>query len=178
MSLVKCGGGITDIRGTFAGQHFKRDKSGLHCCRMQRRVHQRTPAQATQRNAFIKARTYTQDPRWVSYYIYLALNNIPYTFNTTVSGSPTPNCTGIYTLGGQFNGKDYYRRADSTWFIWWAGIFWVISAEVGVAGAAYWRGVPFADMYGLYYALGTATGNVTVTLPLAPPPADYEIPKL
>lgn len=77
MTLVKTGGGVTDIRGGFGGVYFTRDKSGLHCSSKPRRVHQITDAQRKQRNAFIKARTFSRDPRTVSYNIYRALNDLP-----------------------------------------------------------------------------------------------------
>ncbi len=88
MTLVKTGGGVTDIRGGFGGVYFTRDKSGLHSSAKPRRVHQKTTAQKKQRDAFTKARAYCRievDPskpkgwlnRCVSYNIYLALNDLP-----------------------------------------------------------------------------------------------------
>lgn len=77
MSLVKFGGGIVGITGTFAGQHFKRDRSGSHICRMQRRVRSRSSAQDKQRKAFVRARAFSTDNRVVSYNIYRALNGLP-----------------------------------------------------------------------------------------------------
>ncbi|MBA7477988.1 hypothetical protein ES707_13403 [subsurface metagenome] len=74
MSLIKTGGGVTDIRGGFGGVYFTRDKSGLHSSAKPRRVHQITDAQRKQRNAFIQARAYSTDPRVVS---YRALNGLP-----------------------------------------------------------------------------------------------------
>lgn len=77
MALLKYGGGIVEITGTFAGQHFKRDRSGHHCSCMQRRVRQQTAAQLNQRNAFARARAFSTDNRVVSYNIYRALNGLP-----------------------------------------------------------------------------------------------------
>jgi len=76
MALIKTGGGVTDIRGGFGGVYFTRDKSGLHSSAKPRRVHQQTADQQTQRNAFIKARAFSKDPRTVSYNIYRALNGL------------------------------------------------------------------------------------------------------
>ncbi len=87
MTLVRTGGGVTDIRGGFGGVYFTRDNSGLHCSSKPRRVHQGTPAQQKQRAAFIKARSYcriknTADKpkdwlnRCTSYNIYQALNDL------------------------------------------------------------------------------------------------------
>jgi len=77
MALVKCGNGITDIRGGCGGVYFTRDRSGLHVSAKPRIIQQRSPAQIKQRNAFISARQFSTDERTVSYNIYRALNNLP-----------------------------------------------------------------------------------------------------
>jgi len=77
MTLIKTGGGVVDIRGPLGGVYFSRDRSGLHCLAKPRRVHQETAAQRKQRSAFIQARAFSSDPRWVSYNIYRALNGLP-----------------------------------------------------------------------------------------------------
>jgi len=76
MALVKCGAGITDIRGGFGGTYFTRDKSGLHQVAKPRRVKQCSSAQKIQRGAFIQARAYSKIERTVSYNIYRALNGL------------------------------------------------------------------------------------------------------
>lgn len=76
MSLIKVGEGVTDIRGGFGGVYFHRDKSGLHVTRKPRNIHRRSTTQDTQRKAFIAARSYSKDPRFVSYNIYRALNGL------------------------------------------------------------------------------------------------------
>ena len=76
MALIKCGQGIIDIRGGQGGVYFSRDKSGLHILSKPRRVRQRTDAQNRQRNAFTVARSFSTDPRTVSYNIYRALNGL------------------------------------------------------------------------------------------------------
>ena len=77
MALVKCGNGITDIRGGCGGVYFTRDRSGLHVSAKPRIIQQRSPAQIKQRNAFISARQFSMDERTVSYNIYRALNDLP-----------------------------------------------------------------------------------------------------
>lgn len=77
MALVKCGDGVTDIRGGFGGTYFTRDAAGLHQSAKPRRVKQRTAAQDTQRNAFSIARAFSTINRTVSYNIYRALNGLP-----------------------------------------------------------------------------------------------------
>ena len=76
MALVKTGNGIVEIRGSVGGVHFKRDRNGLHCCRMQRRIKQRTAAQRAQRNAFRGARAYSTDNRFVSYNLIRIINGL------------------------------------------------------------------------------------------------------
>lgn len=76
MALIKCGQGIVDIRGGLGGVYFSRDRSGLHISSKPRTVKRRTEAQDKQRKAFTKARSFSTDPRTVSYNIYRALNGL------------------------------------------------------------------------------------------------------
>lgn len=178
MSLIKTGGGVTDIRGGFGGVSFTRDKSGLHCSSKPRRVHQITDAQRKQRNAFIKARTYTKDPRWVSYYIYLALNNIPFPFDAIVTGDPDPDCRDTYVLDGTFAGKDFYKRKDEAFFIWYyiEGDSWHISPTPGTMALDRWYRL--YEIEGVYKPYKDYDGNPVVKIELRPPPTDYQIPRL
>lgn len=178
MALIVTGNGITDIRGGFGGVYFTRDKSGLHCSSKPRRVHQRTTAQDKQRDCFTKARTYTKDPRWVSYYIYRCLNNLPFIFDAIVTGDPVPNCTGKYELAGTLYEKDYYRRKDGDYYIWWNSIDrWIIGLTLEQVSPGHWFRIS-PNIVGEYAKSGSFTGTATVTLSLTPPPADYQIPKL
>ena len=77
MALVKTGNGIVDIRGSVGGVHFKRDRTGLHCCRAPRKVAQTTTLQRAQRNAFMAAKAYGGDNRTVSYNIFRSLSGLP-----------------------------------------------------------------------------------------------------
>lgn len=178
MTLIKTGGGVTDIRGSLGGVYFTRDNSGLHQSAKPRRVKQLTAAQSKQRNAFIKARTYTQDPRWVSYYIYRALNNLPFIFDAIVTGEVEPDCTGKYTLAGTFHDKDYYSQ-NNEWFIWWhKGLDnWLINLNLGSGILLSWRNFS-TNIAGLYQRFGPYTGIAKVTLQLIPPPVDYCISTL
>ena len=178
MSLVKTGGGVTDIRGGFGGVYFTKDKSGLHCTAKPRRVHQKTTGQKLQRDAFAAARRYSKDNRVVSYLMYRYMNGLPFLFDTKLTGNPTPDSTGVYTIEGQHSGEDYYERADSAWFIWWDGmVSWVVSQTLGEKLPISWFKVTPGVM-GFYLTGGGAAGNVTLGLHIQPPPADYQIPKL
>ncbi len=189
MALIVTGNGITNIQGGFGGVYFHRDKSGLHCAAKPRRVDQGTPKQQKQRAAFLKARAAclaaaptvipeNQLNRWVSYYMYRALNNLPFLFDITASGTPVPNCTGIYILGGQIFGQNWYKRIDNAWVIWCKAPpkVWYISTELGVHVVNYWYTTN--GFFSCYNPYGGATGIVRISSELRPPPADYQIPKL
>lgn len=178
MTLIKTGGGVTDIRGGLGGTYFTRDASGLHQSAKPRRVKQLTAGQNKQRNAFIKARTYTQDPRWVSYYIYKALNNLPFIFDAIVTGEVEPDCTGKYTLAGTHNGKNYYSLNDD-WLLRWNSTnnFWAIETIVLLPAGGFWKHES-GNINGTYLPQNEYTGIAKVRLQLQPPPVDYYIPKL
>lgn len=63
-----------------------------------------------------------------------------------------------------FNGKDYARRLDGAFFIWWNGLDrWTLSVELGSMGVSWWgRVVPL--IVGPYSPYGNATGMATVAL--------------
>lgn len=166
------------MRGPLGGVYFSRDRSGLHCLAKPRRVNQGTPAQQKQRNAFIKARTYTKDPRWVSYYIYRALNNLPFVFDAIVTGDGVPDCKGKYSVNGTHDGKDLWERADLAFFIWYysAGARWCISPTPGILALDRWYHI--GDIEGTYKPYKNYAGNPIVKLELRPPPVDYQIPHL
>lgn len=178
MSLVKPGGGVTDIRGSMAGNVFARDSSGLHVRTAPRRVKQCTPAQRKQRNAFLKARQYSKDNRTVSYLIYRALNDLPFVLDAIVTGDPVPDCTGRYVLAGTYCGKDYYERTDSAYAIWiWCSKqIWIITEVVEVIAYPYW--VNGFKITGDYEAGPYTAGDAIVRLQVQDPPLGYEPPRL
>lgn len=77
MTLVRVGNGVTDIRGSFGGVYFSRDKSGLHCSAKPRRVHGRSAHQDRKRKAFSRARAFSKNNRVVSYNIFRAYLDLP-----------------------------------------------------------------------------------------------------
>lgn len=72
--------------------------------------------------------------------------------------APVPDCQCNYVLGGAFNGKAFYKRSDSQFFIWWDGVdTWTISEVLGTPGADFWT-LQTASPVGVYTLGGTATG--------------------
>lgn len=76
-----------------------------------------------------------------------------------------PDATCDYAFTGVINGKDYFRRLDGSYFIWWSvgDTAWIISAVLDVKGASWWERVD-PDIVGAYTNAGTATGVATVQL--------------
>lgn len=72
MALIRCGQGVTDIRGGLGGVYFSRDRFGLHILPKPRRVHQRTEHQDRKRKAFVKARSFSHDNQTVGWNILRA----------------------------------------------------------------------------------------------------------
>lgn len=86
MALIRCGQGVTDIRGGMGGVYFSRDKSGLHCLPKPRRVYQRTEHQDRKRKAFVQARNFSHNNREVAYnilraYAGLEMTDLPVKFH-------------------------------------------------------------------------------------------------
>lgn len=120
MTLIKTGGGVTDIRGGFGGVYFHRDKSGLHSCAKPRTVYRRSAAQKIQRDAFSAARRYSKDNRIVSYLMYLHMNGLPINYPDTwtnpvgyidpdskwtkepfaIDGNPATRAESVSVIGG------------------------------------------------------------------------------
>lgn len=178
MTLIRTGGGVTDIRGGFSGVYFHRDKSGLHCCSKPRTVYRRSAAQDLQRDAFRAARRYSTDNRTVSYLMYRYMNGLPFLFDAIVTGDPSPDCTGKYELAGTHEKENYYQRTDGAWTLWWNGTDkWIISLGIEDIFLGSWFN-PTKNIEGLYRFFGEYSGMATVNLRLLPPPLDYYIPKL
>ena len=49
--------------------------------------------------------------------------------NYIITGNPSPDCKGDYSVAGTWDGKNYYVRADNAYFIRWKASFgiWIIS---------------------------------------------------
>jgi len=179
MATIRLGSGITDISGGFSGVYFHRDRFGLHCCKKPRSVYRRSAAQQKQRNAFMKARTYSKDQRTLSYLIYRALNGLPFIFDAIVTGNPTPDCKGTYELAGTYNDKDYYKRSDSAYWIWYypPEDSWAISDALGSWVNFLWN--RYKTIRGTYNPAGNASGNPIVKLEIhSQPPPSYNPPGL
>lgn len=81
-----------------------------------------------------------------------------------VTGTLVPDSTGSYNVAGMFGGKNYYRRKDGAWFIWWQGpAAWIISEDLGVPGVFSWSRIDPSEE-GDYNPIGGAAGIATVTL--------------
>jgi hypothetical protein len=79
-----------------------------------------------------------------------------------VSGTLSPDATCNYILGGAFNGKAYYKRADNAYKIWWDGTTtWYISVVLGTPGTGHWKRIN-AAIAGAYTAVEPNTGAATV----------------
>lgn len=178
MSLVRTGGGVTDISGSMAGNVFARDSSGLHVRSNPRRVKQCTPAQLIQRRAFARARKYSTDHRTVSYLIYRALNDLPFVLDAIVTGDTGPDCTGRYVLAGTYGEQNYYTHVSGAWSIWlWISKqIWIITEDVNTITYPYW--INGYKITGDYEPGPYTTGVPIVKLQVQPPPPDYEPPRL
>lgn len=79
-----------------------------------------------------------------------------------VTGEIDPDAKCNYFESGQLNGKPYYAREDSAWFIWWNGInTWFITTVLGVFGTSWWTRT-FVNIDGPYFAAGGAAGFAVV----------------
>jgi len=84
-----------------------------------------------------------------------------------VSGALTPNATGTYTRGGDFNGRPYYVQGTS-WAIWYfdSGI-WALDTYAhfvaNILTSGWQRGSSSMTPPGTYTPVDTDTGTATVT---------------
>lgn len=81
-----------------------------------------------------------------------------------VSGILNPNATCNYDITGQHDGKNYLRRKDGSWFVWWSILYdcWFITALLGEFTGPYWlREQPV--MEGDYDAGPGASGIATLS---------------
>jgi hypothetical protein len=90
-----------------------------------------------------------------------------------VTGTLTPDSTGDYFEAGIHNGKPYYEREDSTWFLWYRYIsmvevhLWYISLTLGDPAGTLWmkQTDTFEPPPGSYSPENEATGTATVAEP-------------
>lgn len=68
-----------------------------------------------------------------------------------IAGDPVPDCTGQYYAVGLYNGRPYYRREDSAYFIWWDAPCedYNISTGLGVKAPGFFWG-PWKNIEGAY----------------------------
>jgi hypothetical protein len=60
-------------------------------------------------------------------------------FDTTFTIPPAPNCYGNYEEVGIYNGRPYYKRFDSAFFIWYEDLNnWILSVTLGDKLHGYW----------------------------------------
>lgn len=64
----------------------------------------------------------------------------PETHNVT--GTLTPDATCNYHEAGVHNGRPYFEREDSAYFLWWAGFWWTLTNGLGVHNSE-WRSIPW-----------------------------------
>jgi hypothetical protein len=88
--------------------------------------------------------------------------------NYLATGSPDPDCTGVFAQAGAYGGQPYFQNGD--WFVWWYSDTWVISGEVGVEPSVYWvgGGEP-PDASGAYAPGAGVSGEVTLGEHSGPP---------
>jgi len=79
-----------------------------------------------------------------------------------ITGTLSPDATGVVVRLGQQGGLPAFERVDGAYWLWWDGsTTWTLSTVKGTAGAAYWERVD-PNPVGAYTAAGTATGTATV----------------
>lgn len=79
-----------------------------------------------------------------------------------VTGTLSPDATGEYVFYGQYGGKDYYRRPDGAYFVFWDADGWVISELLGFSTSNYWLRMG-TSLFGTYDAQGDYEGTATVS---------------
>jgi hypothetical protein len=83
---------------------------------------------------------------------------------TAGTAPPSPNCAGIYTLRGMFNGEYYYRRQDDAFYYFFSHVndeTWMVASELAepTASSSYWSYQPG----GSYVGVNGCTGTVSVS---------------
>lgn len=83
-----------------------------------------------------------------------------------ITGTLSPDATGIYTEAGTYGGSPYFRRGTDSWYLWrhyTSDGYWRITEAVGTstAGVARWANSS-TDPVGTYSPGSPATGTATV----------------
>jgi len=92
-----------------------------------------------------------------------------------VTGTPTPDCTGLYNPWIVSRDHTSWRREDGAYFIWfYVGTAWLLSQTLGVSTPNRW--VSDTGLLGSWRPLGTATGTPTSILDDEIPVADVDLP--
>lgn len=66
----------------------------------------------------------------------------PYSETHNVTGSLTPDSTCNYHEAGVHNGRPFFERGDSAYFLWWDTFWWTLSNGLDVYDNE-WRSIPF-----------------------------------
>lgn len=99
--------------------------------------------------------------RWSAY------TDDPPTSSLVVTGTPSPNVTGIYTQRGICQTQPFFQRSNDSYFIWYSPTLaqWHLAPYVRTTGSYYWYTALNPDPSILtadYSPVGTATGTITV----------------
>ena len=80
-----------------------------------------------------------------------------------ITGTLSPDATGVYVRNGQYGGKPAFERVDGAYWIWWnsAASGWYITCAKGVSLPGAWA-VINNDIVNNYPGGGTHTGTATV----------------
>ena len=91
-------------------------------------------------------------------------NAVPPTPDLIVSGEITPNSTGNYYYAGMYGGEQYYKRADSAYYIFWQSEIesYLIHHDLGSDVEPYHYSTT-GELIGSYEPVGEATGTAIVS---------------
>jgi hypothetical protein len=98
--------------------------------------------------------------------------SVPYSYAITsqsttagmlkVTGTLSPDATGVYVENGTYNGEPAYERAYWIWYH--SSGFWSITVDQGFFPDVVWSNGYGVGLIGDYLPSGTATGTATVAL--------------
>jgi hypothetical protein len=79
----------------------------------------------------------------------------------TLAGATSPACNGVYSLIGQYEGKNQYKLNTGNYWLYYTGDenAWVVTNEDSFGGTMYFKRVN-ASEFGAY-TNNSGTGNVT-----------------